>query len=190
MSFLVASLVTGASSAYAAENTTLKDEAKTVETINSQYKDSAGNLVNEKTYLNEDGEVTGGEVEIGKSPTSDGGFGIMAAPHFSANSKTSRQVEAGWIQLRVFGTGSSKAYTSSSKTSYKAIDSIGVNTILYYNNTVEDTASSTKSNSSTAAATAKQEAINCCFGYKTQSNHSFKEAGYSSWYPTTTHYLN
>ncbi|PLR80949.1 hypothetical protein CVD25_22410 [Bacillus canaveralius] len=157
--------------------------------LDSNYTTKDGEIVTKKDYYNKQGEVIKSETEKAITPTASGdSITTLAAPHWVANTIVGKEWQFGWPQLRVYGTGSSKSYTSSSKTTYRAIDRIGVNTTLYYNNAVEDTATQTKSNAAVASATAWQQSTNCCWQYKGQTTHTFQEAGYQSWYPVTTDY--
>lgn len=83
-------------------------------------------------------------------------------------------------------TGTSKSYTDSNETSTYPIDKIGENTILYYHDNVEDSKSQTQTHASTASATAKQQDINCCWGYDAIGSHTFEHKGYVSWYPESS----
>jgi hypothetical protein len=191
---LLASFVMfGASTSYAASEENKhnnKYDMEIVDVKTQSYKDEYGDLITRKEYYNKKGELIKSETEKAITPTtSDNSFTATASgPHWVASTTIGRQWEPGWIQMRIYGTGSSKSYTDSSKSSYRAIDKIGVFTTLYYNTAVEDTASQTKFNASTSSATAWQQSVNCCWQYKAETNHTFEEAGYQSWYPVTVDY--
>ncbi len=155
-----------------------------------QYIDEFGDTVNVTRYLDSNGEVIQGTVEKGMIPESEGEFTINAAPYWSASSSISRVWEkwSGSPQVRIYGNGRSASYTSSSKKTYKAINTIGVKNTLFFGSVVEHSSSKTNNNASTAAASSKQQSFKIPTArWKSQSNHTFKHTGYKSWYPTTTY---
>jgi hypothetical protein len=141
------------------------------------YTDEYGDTVKETVTYDSDGiESVEVEKELQVVP--------LGAPFWVASSKVARTYEFNFT-MTFNGTGSSKSYTSKSKSGYKSIDKVGVFTTLTMGSTVLAQKSVSNQHASTAVATASKANVIGDGTLKDTSNHTFEHTGYQSWYPTT-----
>ncbi|ADC52358.1 hypothetical protein BpOF4_21814 (plasmid) [Alkalihalophilus pseudofirmus OF4] len=120
-------------------------------------------------------------------PEQTGEFSIQSGVyHAASRSSVTSRIEAKWGQLRIYANGFSDSYTSSSKSTKKAIDKISVNTSLIMNGSVENQASDNRTKSSLANASAAQQRFMVPTAPQySRSSHSYHNSGANSVYHST-----
>lgn len=161
-----------------------------IESISTRiFTDKSGQKVLEKISKNKQGDIIEVSVEKGEYATAvnTGDFSTQAIVYYAASRSTvTSRLEFGWAQLRIYANGFSDSYTSSSKTSKKAIDKISVNTTLLMNGSVEDQDTDNRTNSSFANTSAAQQSwmVPTAPQYS-RSSHAYHHSGANSVYHST-----
>lgn len=122
-------------------------------------------------------------------PLTTGDVSILSSGGYYAASKssvTSRLEPSFGPQLRIYANGFSNSYTSSTKSTSKALDKISVNTTLIMNGAVEHQAADNRTSSSFANASARQQSMMIPDAPQySRSSHAYHNSGANSVYHST-----